>query len=66
MLDLEEIENKISLLPKKEYSNFRNWFYAYDGEQWDKKIESDSKSGNLDFLIDEAFEEKNNNELINL
>ncbi len=66
MLGLQEIESKISSLTKKEYSSFRKWFYSYDIEQWDKKIVADSSAGNLDFLINEALEEKNSNVLTEL
>jgi hypothetical protein len=35
-----------------------HWFSEHDWETWDEKIEKDSAAGKLDFLIDEALEEK--------
>jgi hypothetical protein len=63
MLGLKEIEKEILTLPKKDYSNLRNWFYSRDFEKWDNKIKQDSESGKLDFLINEALAEKDQNEL---
>jgi len=34
------------------------WFSERDWKVWDREIEIDSKSGRLDFLIEEAFAEK--------
>ncbi len=61
MLALKEIEKEILTLPKKDYSNLRNWFYSQDSEKWDDQIKQDSESGKLDFLINEALSEKNKN-----
>ncbi len=66
MLALQEIEKEISILPPKEFSNLRNWFYSKDLEKWDEQIEMDSVTGKLDFLIDEALAEKSSSQLKNL
>jgi hypothetical protein len=58
MLALKEIEKEVTSLPKKKYSDFRKWFYSYDFKNWDQQIKDDSISGKLDFLIDEAMNEK--------
>lgn len=58
MPTIEEIEAAIESLPKEEYGRLRDWFSERDWEKWDKQIESDSKSGELDFLIKEALDEK--------
>jgi len=63
MLALREIEEQISLLPKKDFSILRKWFYNKDFEEWDNQIESDSKHGKLDFLFKEALSEKENDQL---
>ena len=55
---IEEIENAVTSLPIEEYRQFRNWFLERDWVQWDKKIQADSESGKLDFLVKEALEEK--------
>ncbi|MBN2420499.1 MAG: hypothetical protein JXL81_14005 [Deltaproteobacteria bacterium] len=58
MVTLKDIEKEVLSLPKNKYSDFRKWFYSYDFENWDQDIAKDSVSGKLDFLIDEALEEK--------
>ena len=63
MLALKDIEKEILTLPKKDYSNLRNWFYSQDSDKWDNEIKQDSESGKLDFLINEALVEKDQNEL---
>jgi len=52
---IEEIENAVTSLPIEEYRQFRNWFLERDWMQWDKKIQADSESGKLDFLVKEAI-----------
>ena len=63
MAQLVEIKKEIEALPKQEYINLRQWFAEKDWEIWDKQIEEDSNSGKLDFLIKEALQEKNNDNL---
>ena len=55
---VEEIQVAIESLPYQEYIRLRQWFSEKDWEQWDRQIEADSESGKLDFLIDEARNEK--------
>jgi NAD-dependent DNA ligase len=58
MITVEEIKKAIASLPEKECVSLREWFSEKDWEKWDKKIEKDSKAGKLDFLIEEALNEK--------
>ena len=58
MNNIEEIKIAIESLPDSEYSNLRKWFTERDWKRWDLKIEKDSKSEKLDFLIAEALEAK--------
>jgi len=55
---LEEIQVAVESLPYEEYSRLRQWFSERDWEKWDRQIEADSESGKLDFLIEEALNEK--------
>ena len=55
---VEEIQVAIESLPHREYIRLRQWFSERDWEKWDRQIEADSESGKLDFLIDEALDEK--------
>jgi hypothetical protein len=58
MLKVAEIQTEIESLSEEEYTRLRIWFSERDWEKWDKQIELDSESGNLDFLIKEALDEK--------
>jgi hypothetical protein len=58
MLKVAEIQTEIESLSGEEYTRLRIWFSERDWEKWDKQIELDSESGNLDFLIKEAIDEK--------
>ena len=57
-MKFEEIKTAIESLPDNEYIQFRNWFRERDWKIWDKKIRKDSESRKLDFLVNEAFQEK--------
>ena len=57
-ITVEKIKVAIQSLPKDEYRGLRVWFSQRDRELWDKKIENDSKQGKLDFLVEEALQEK--------
>lgn len=58
MSRIAKIQQEILALSQTDYIQFRQWFSELDWEKWDQQIESDSDAGKLDFLIDEAFEEK--------
>ena len=58
MSTIEEIKHKIKELPKTEFSKLRKWISEKDWKKWDKEIANDAKSGKLDFLINEAKNEK--------
>jgi hypothetical protein len=55
---VEEIQVAIESLPYQDYIRLRQWFSERDWGKWDKQIEADSESGKLDFLIEEALNEK--------
>lgn len=63
MLDLYEIKKKIEQLPKEQFEDLWQWFAQKDWNNWENQISKDSKKGKLDFLIKEALEEKDNNQL---
>lgn len=58
MPKVDEIKEAIEALPEEEYVQLRQWFSEKDWEKWDRQIETDSDSGQLDFLIREALDEK--------
>jgi len=55
---VEEIQVAIESLPYQEYVRLRQWLSERDWAKWDRQIEADSESGKLDFLIEEALNEK--------
>ncbi|CAN2041507.1 conserved hypothetical protein [Candidatus Magnetomoraceae bacterium gMMP-15] len=66
MITVEQIKTAIDSLPEKEYACLRNWFSEKDWEKWDRKIAKDSEARKLDFLIEEALNEKNRGTLRDL
>ena len=66
MSKVKDIQSAIESLEEEEYSNLRKWFIDRDWEKWDSQIEADVKSGKLDFLIEEAMEEKSKGKLKDL
>ncbi len=62
-ITVEKIKVAIQSLPKDEYREIREWFSQRDWELWDKKIENDSQQGKLDFLVEEALQEKEKGQL---
>jgi len=58
MTRVEEIEMAVDSLSEEEFRKFRNWFLERDWEKWDTQLESDSAEGRLDFLVQEAMDEK--------
>ena len=58
MAKVDDIKTAIESLPEEEFAELREWLSEKDWEKWDRQIEQDSESGKLDFLIEEALEEK--------
>jgi len=54
----EEVKSDTEALPHREYMKLTHWFSERDWQAWDEEIERDSAAGKLDFLIEEALEEK--------
>ena len=63
MSKVNKIKAAIDALPEEEYVQLRRWFSEKDWEKWDRQIEFDSELGKLDFLIKEAFDEKDKGKL---
>lgn len=57
MSKLEQIESRVAALSPDELSQFREWFTAFDSDNWDRQIERDLKEGKLDVLLEEAMNE---------
>ena len=63
MLNLYEIKKEIEQLPKEQFDDLRQWLVQKDWYNWECKIIKDSKKGKLNFLIEEAMEEKDKGQL---
>ncbi len=63
MRTANEIQMEIETLPQKEYMKLVLWFSERDWKAWDQELLKDSQSGTLDFLIEEAIEEKKNGQV---
>jgi len=57
MTTIDKIKKEITSLSKSEFQSLRLWFAGKDWDDWDKEIEKDSEAGKLDFLLREAAEE---------
>lgn len=57
MSRVDEIETAIDSLPPAEYQRIVEWFREREQSRWDLQLDSDSTSGKLDFLFDEADKE---------
>ena len=53
---VEEIEAAIDGLPPEEFRRTSEWFLERQQKFWDEQMDSDSSSGKLDFLFEEADE----------
>ena len=57
MTQVELLERQIAELDDSALAKLSQWFIEFDHARWDKKLEADSNSGKLDFLIDAALAE---------
>ena len=57
MTRVEEIEAAIDRLPPEEFRRLAEWLREREQTLWDQQMDSDSASGKLDFLFDEAEED---------
>ena len=58
MTSVPEIQQAILTLAESDYRELMQWMSELNWEKWDAQIESDSKSGKLDFLEAEALAAK--------
>lgn len=54
MTKIEKLEKDIQKLGRAELAAFRDWFRAYDSDEWDRQVEEDIRAGTLDKLAEEA------------
>ena len=58
MQTVEEIQQAIEALSEEDYERIRQWLAEADWDDWDRQIAADSEAGRLDFLTQEALEDK--------
>ena len=58
MTTVQDIQAAIEKLPEGDYDRLREWLFEREEKMWDQQIEEDSRSGNLDFLLNEAKADK--------
>ena len=63
MPTINEIQTAIKSLPHAEYIRLIRWIHERDWKEWDRQVEGDAASGKLDFLVEEATEEKKDENL---
>jgi hypothetical protein len=56
-MTLEELERSITHLPPEELTRIREWFLAFDADNWDREFEADVAAGRLNALADSAMRE---------
>ena len=55
MSSVPDIEQAIRQLSPEELAEFRGWFAEFDGDAWDRQLETDVQAGRLDKFADEAL-----------
>ena len=63
MATVEEIQSEIESLPHRDYIRLMRWIHQKDWQDWDKELDKDASFGKLDFLIEEALDEKKKGKL---
>lgn len=57
METLNELENSIVGLSAEDYKRFRDWFFGYEQQKLDTKIEADVNNNKLDALAKTALQD---------
>ena len=55
MNTVHEIEQAIRALEPRDVAALRDWFAAFDAENWDRQFEQDVAAGRLDQFAEEAL-----------
>ena len=54
---VEEIENAVTCLSRKDLARFRAWYDEFEAKVWDRQFDADAKEGRLDKIADQAIED---------
>lgn len=66
MSKIDDLKAEIERLPSEDLAELFRWLSDKEWEKWDRQIELDSQAGKLDFLIQEARQEKSKGKLKDL
>lgn len=55
MNTIKHIEDEVRQLSPIDFAKFREWFYEYEWQAWDRQIEKDVKAGKLNLLANKAL-----------
>ncbi|GMV87948.1 MAG: hypothetical protein AMXMBFR81_08790 [Chthonomonas sp.] len=55
---VERLERDVEALSESELQRFALWFTTFQHDVWERRIARDADAGRLDFLVDEAREER--------
>jgi len=58
MTRFDKITAQIADLPREEFARLRRWITERDWQEWNQEIKADCDSGRLDFLVEDARQEK--------
>jgi hypothetical protein len=54
-MTVKELEKAVAKLSPEELAEFRDWFRAFDEDDWDRQIARDVEAGLLDKFAEEAI-----------
>jgi hypothetical protein len=54
-MTVKELERAVARLSPDELAEFREWFHAFEQDEWDHQIARDAESGKLDKFAEEAI-----------
>ena len=57
MSTVEEIQTAVQQLTIEERDQLRDWFQAFEDDDWDREIAADVAAGKLDKLAEEAVKD---------
>ena len=63
MTTVEEIEHAVEELSPSDLARFAAWVREYDARVWDRQMNDDAEAGRLDFLFEEADNERKTGQL---
>ena len=58
MSTVEEVDAALKRMSPEERATFRAWYTEFDADEWDRQLEADAAAGQLDWLIAEARQDR--------